>query len=125
MWPKTKNKARIRGCWAEIRAQKYLSDKGLELITKNFRSPFGEIDLIMKDKNIICFIEVRYRADESFYPAVESIDENKCRRIILTGQKYLLQHHNTGQSDYRFDIIALHGKQADVKIEWIKNAFQT
>lgn len=111
------------GRWAETIAMQYLLKKGLRLLDKNFRSAFGEIDLIMQDKNIICFIEVRYRGNNCLHTASESISKNKYKRIILTSHQYLLEHRNPSM-DYRFDLIALSGERNDPSIEWIRNVFQ-
>jgi putative endonuclease len=113
-----------RGRWAEQIALDYLLSKRLKLLDKNFRSAFGEIDLIMQDKNIILFIEVRYRSSNHFHTALESIDRKKCERIIATSLQYLSENRSASQLDCRFDVVALTGPQETPMIEWIKNAFQ-
>lgn len=113
-----------RGRWAEQKALKYLLTKKLKLLDKNFRSSFGEIDLIMRDKNIILFIEVRYRSNNRFHTALESISKKKCERIISTSHQYLSENRSASQLDCRFDVVVLSGSQETPTIEWIKNAFQ-
>ncbi len=113
-----------RGRWAEQTALEYLLAKKLKLLDKNFRSLFGEIDLIMQDKNIILFIEVRYRSSNHFHAAIESIDRKKCERIISTSHQYLYENRNASHLDCRFDVVVLFGTQKNPTIEWIKNAFQ-
>ncbi len=113
-----------RGRWAEQTALEYLLTKKLKLLDKNFRSAFGEIDLIMQDKNIILFIEVRYRSSNHFHTALESINRKKCERIISTSHQYLSENRRTSQLDCRFDVVVLSGPQETPTIEWIKNAFQ-
>jgi putative endonuclease len=113
-----------RGRWAEQTALEYLLSKKLKLLDKNFRSAFGEIDLIMQDKNIILFIEVRYRSSNHFHTALESINRKKCDRIISTSYQYLTENRSASQLDCRFDVVALSGSQETPTIEWIKNAFQ-
>ena len=114
----------LRGRWAEQTALEYLLGKKLKLLEKNYRSTFGEIDLIMQDKNIILFIEVRYRSSKHFYTALESINRKKCERIIATSHQYLFENRSASQLDCRFDVVALSGPQETPMIEWIKNAFQ-
>lgn len=114
----------LRGCWAEQTALEYLLDKNLKLLERNFRSIFGEIDLIMQDKNIILFIEVRYRSSSHFHTTLESINRKKCKRIINTSNQYLSQNRGASRMDCRFDVVSLSGKQETPTIEWIKNAFQ-
>ncbi len=114
----------LRGRWAEQAALEYLQTNNLKLLEKNFRSIYGEIDLVMLDKDIIIFIEVRYRSNNDFHTASESISTKKCERIIITGKHYLSQNRNASRMDCRFDVVTLSGQQESPTIEWIKNAFQ-
>jgi len=113
-----------RGRWAEQTALEYLLTKKLKFLDKNYRSAFGEIDLIMRDKNIVLFIEVRYRSSNHFHTPLESINRKKCERIIATSHQYLSENRSASQLDCRFDVVALTGPQETPMIEWIKNAFQ-
>lgn len=113
-----------RGRWAEQKALEYLSSKKLKLLEKNFRSIIGEIDLIMQDNNEICFIEVRYRSNNHYHTALESISKKKCERIISTSQQYLSKNRIALYMNCRFDLLLISGQQAKPSIEWIKNAFQ-
>ncbi len=113
-----------RGRWGERVALEYLSRKKLKLLEKNFRSTAGEIDLIMQDRDIIVFIEVRYRSNNNFHAALESIDHAKCHRIILTSSQYLSLHPDASRKDCRFDVVTLSGKQRNPAIDWIQDAFR-
>lgn len=113
----------LTGRWAETVALQYLLDKKLTLLERNFRSTFGEIDLIMQDAEILCFIEVRYRANNYFHTALESIDKKKCQHIILTSQHYYSSNRKATKMNGRFDIVTLSGKQQHPLIEWIRDAF--
>ena len=114
-----------QGRIAEDAAYRYLQQQGLRLLERNFRSPVGEIDLIMKDGDIIVFIEVRYRSSNQVTSAQETIDYRKCRRIIKAGNHYLQKHRLCNMALCRFDVVVLlQGLNADA-IEWIKNAFET
>jgi len=86
-----------RGRWAESLALEYLLEKGLILLIRNFRARCGEIDLIMEDGELIVFFEVRYRADNLYMHALETIDARKCRRIINTGWRYLQSHREASK----------------------------
>ena len=118
-----KQTAYLSGRWAEKVALQYLLEQNLTLLERNFRSTFGEIDLIMQDAEILCFIEVRYRAKNYLHTALESIDKKKCERIILTSQHYYTSNRKATKMNGRFDIITLSGKQKKPLVEWIKNAF--
>lgn len=107
-----------RGENSEHLACKHLQANGLKLLQQNYRLRTGEIDLIMRDGNIIVFIEVRYRKSQRYGGALLSIDARKQARIIRTAQHYL--QYRAPEAQARFDVIAIEG---DNGIQWIKNAF--
>ncbi|MFQ5469768.1 MAG: YraN family protein [Gammaproteobacteria bacterium] len=111
-----------RGKSAEEFAHRYLTKKGLELITSNYRCRHGEIDLVMRDHDTLTFIEVRLRNSTRFGGSSESVTSNKQKKLIKTAQHYL-QHNNTyTMYPTRFDVIAI---QSDTRtLDWIKDAFQ-
>ncbi len=109
---------------AESIAEQYLIKQGLKLIDRNFHSRFGEIDLIGLDQEILTFIEVRYRKNEQYLAVVETIDQHKCRKIIISSEYYLCKHKNYRAYQCRYDVIAITGELNKPAIEWIKNAFQ-
>lgn len=104
---------------AEQRACDYLQAQGLELITKNFRTVAGEIDLIMCDDKEIVFVEVRSRAHEEYGSAIESININKQRKILKTAFYFLQQRNGFHKANCRFDVIGV----SHDDIEWIQDAF--
>lgn len=113
-----------KGRTAEDIAYKYLARQGLKLLARNYRSRRGEIDLIMSDKDIIVFIEVRSRKDSRTMNVIESIDSKKRARIIQTSQKYLQNDKDSRDNICRFDIVLVKGQLEAAEIEWIKNAFE-
>lgn len=115
---------REQGKNAEKFAADYLSARGLLFIDQNYHTRFGEIDLIMKDKEILVFIEVRQRKLSSYGNAASSINREKQRKIRLTAQCYLHQYQMTHKVHSRFDVLAIDGNIPYPKaISWIKNAF--
>jgi len=107
-----------RGSLNEQVAMDYLISKGLALITSNYRSRFGEIDLIMSDQNTLVFVEVRYRRSNTFGGATMSVTPAKQRKIALTALQFLQRNKKTAQQ-CRFDVIAISKKET----LWIKSAF--
>jgi putative endonuclease len=97
-----------------------LQAQGLIPVAKNYRSRFGEIDLIMHDGSVLVFIEVRLRSSMDYGGAAWSIDRHKQRRLISTAQYYLAQLHRLPAC--RFDVVLLNDAP-DHGVEWIKNAF--
>lgn len=113
------------GTYGECEALKYLEKSGYIIIEKNFRSKYGEIDLIAKDGDYITFVEVKLRCGKLYGTPSESITYSKQLKIYRTAQYYIMKkrlHDNY----FRFDVIEiflLHDKE-NICINLIKNAFQ-
>ncbi|MGY8813090.1 MAG: YraN family protein [Gammaproteobacteria bacterium] len=117
-----KSTGNLNGIIAEKIALTFLTNKGLSELKTNYRSKYGEIDLIMNDIDTAVFIEVRYRSNTKFIDPIETTDKNKVQRIITTSQIYL-QEFPEHDKLYRFDIITLTGNINLPQINWVKNAF--
>ena len=113
-----------KGLRYEDRARDYLQKHGLVLLQSNYRCRFGEIDLVMRDGETICFIEVKFRKSMVFGGAAASLPISKQRKIIKTALFYLKTHRNFAHRALRFDAFLIQ-QQADntYNINWIKNAF--
>ena len=109
---------RIFGRRIEDVACSLLLRNGLSLIQRNYHCRFGEIDLIMKDVTTLVFVEVRFRKNNAFGSAAESIDHGKRRRIVFAAHYYLQRHNYSG--DVRFDAVCC---SANTEPEWITGAF--
>ena len=96
---------------------------GLQEISRNFHSRRGEIDLIMLDKDIVVFIEVRARLNSGVLHPLESVDKRKIKKIILTSQYFLQGNRKYQNYNCRYDVVCLTGALDSPNIEWIKNAF--
>jgi putative endonuclease len=109
----------------EALARDYLQQHGLTLVEKNYHSRFGEIDLIMFDQQVLCFIEVKFRKSTAFGGAISAIPHAKQQRIIKTAQCYISSTPAIAQKPMRFDalILQLESSLSDLNIEWIQNAF--
>lgn len=108
---------------AEQLACDYLIKQGLLLVEKNYRTQRGEIDLIMRDKNMLVFIEVRYRKNDLYGGAVESINWHKQQRIISAAKNYLIRFRLSEKCSCRFDVVGISGNLKFPDIEWITQAF--
>jgi len=107
---------------AEAYAKKYLLSQGLIWVVSNYRSRFGEIDLVMRDSNVIVFIEVRARSSLAFGGGAVSVTYQKQQKIIKTAALYMQQHKMHNQVVARFDVMSFDG--IPPKISWIKDAFR-
>jgi len=114
-----------KGLAYEKVAQNYLLKAGLRTLNTNFHCKSGEIDLIMKDKETLVFIEVRYRKNSNYGSASESVHIHKQRKIIRSAE-YYLNIKKLWHLAVRFDVIAISpsikllGKN---NITWHKSAF--
>ena len=113
-----------KGLRYEERARAYLQARGLRPLDHNFRSRFGEIDLVMLDRDTICFIEVKYRDSFSRGGAAYSIPPWKQRKLVKTALFYIARHRQYADRAIRFDAFLVQ-RQADGsdQIDWIRNAF--
>lgn len=109
------------GYQAEQRAMDYLCQHGLKTIARNYSCRMGEIDLIMRDKEHLVFVEVRARKSCGFGGGVDSITPAKQQKIIRTTMHYLLQHKLIDKYPIRFDVVSIDGPSAT--LSWIKDAF--
>lgn len=108
------------GSLAEQSAERYLRRQGLVLVERNFRSRFGEIDLIMQDQASLVFVEVRLRGNPHYGGAAASIDAHKQQRIIRTAQQFLAGLGHIPPC--RFDAVLMDDVQGE-RLQWLKNAF--
>ena len=113
-----------KGLRFEDQARKYLEKQGLRLLKTNFRSRFGEIDLIMRDRDTICFIEVKYRKSMAYGGAACSVPLSKQRKIVKTALYYLAARRKLVNRPLRFDALLIQ-RQSDGsnRIDWVRNAF--
>jgi putative endonuclease len=110
---------------AETAALSYLTKAGCKLVEKNFTCPFGEIDLIIQDQDVLVFVEVRYRGKEDFGSGAETVSATKRKKIIRTAQRYLQKNKVSYLVACRFDVVSITlDKEKQFKINWIKDAFQ-
>jgi putative endonuclease len=108
---------------AEAAACEFLIKKGFCLLERNYRSHFGEIDLIMQDQDDIVFVEVRSRSRIDYGRAATSVNKEKQRKLAKTATRYLQMKKWLYKKYSRFDVIAIHWIDNNLQIEWFKNAF--
>jgi putative endonuclease len=113
-----------KGLRYEDQARQYLGARGLQLLESNFRCRLGEIDLIMRDTDTICFIEVRFRKRLDFGGAAASITPAKQRKIVKAAMFYLSGKQHLMRQALRFDALLIQQQaNRDLDFNWIQNAF--
>lgn len=78
----------------------------------------------MRDASEIVFVEVRYRKNQRYGGALESIDQRKRARLRAAAEHYLQRRHGAADAACRFDVILITGplNDDDKNIDWIQNA---
>ena len=109
------------GQQGEDLALNYLETKGFELIKRNYRHKRGEIDLIVKKSNLLCFVEVKLRSSDQFGLPETFVNDNQKRLIIETAEHFIDQ--NDWRNDIRFDIISIVNKGAQPELMHLEDAF--
>ena len=111
------------GDQGEAFALHHLERAGLKLITRNYRTAGGEIDLVMLDQNTLVFVEVRFRNNRQFGGALASVTTQKQQCLLLAAQRFLQTHKQYQTLAARFDVVSLEGEPHIPSLEWIKAAF--
>lgn len=113
------------GAAGEAAAAAWLAQQGYQLLARNVRTRYGEIDLVMRLGGVVVFVEVKSRASERFGHPIEAISPRKRRRLFHLATAYLLQAGLRG-CIVRFDAVAVRlGRGGEVSgIEHIPDAFQ-
>ncbi len=115
--------ARDKGTEVETAVCRYLQQQGLKLLTRNYHSRGGEIDLIMQDNNVLVFVEVRFRKSTAFGTAAETVNRTKQSKLIHTAEQYL-QRHRVVHDSCRFDVVGVSPADSGYRMQWIQNAFE-
>ncbi len=112
------NKRRI-GKEGEDIAVRFLTQKGLRVLGRNYYTPFGEIDIIAEDETELIFVEVKTRKNINFGLPEEAMTKKKMDRIKKSANVYVCK--NNVQKPVRFDLLSIIKIGKKWKIEWFKN----
>ena len=111
--------AQAAGGEAEEAAARFLARKGLTIVARNYRTRFGEIDLVAQEGAALVFVEVRRRASARFGGAAASVDWRKRRRLESAARHFLARLGRDPAC--RFDVVTCEG---DGVSEWLRGAFE-
>jgi len=114
---------RLTGILGEKLACKYYQDNGYEIKSVNYKTRFGEIDIVVSKKNLIVFSEVKTRKSNSMYSAKEAVTSSKQKKIKDSALIFI-DEHNLTESDIRFDVVEVYNRDTNPKINVIENAFE-
>ena len=109
---------KVLGKKGEKLVEKYLLGKGFKILKRNYRTPFGEADIIAQDGDETAFIEVKTRTGEKFGTPREAVGKDKQRRYRQIAKHFWMESGE--EPNARFDVAEVY---ADGTIEYYKNAF--
>ncbi|MCJ7435385.1 MAG: YraN family protein [Anaerolineales bacterium] len=101
------------GQWGESIAAGYLAGRGCKIIARNVRTPFGEIDIVAKQGDVILFVEVKARTSNKMGLPEESITTRKKEHMLAAAGHYAAEHEI---DHWQIDVISVEGKPGDKPI---------
>ncbi len=109
----------------EAFAIEFLKAQGYEVLEQNYRTRYGEIDLIARDGKTTVFIEVKTRQEDGWDP-FEAVDRRKQHKMTRGAQAYLIEKFDTVDVVARFDVLAIYrGPQGQMEGELLRDAFSS
>ncbi len=109
------------GPLGEELAARFLKRKGYKILERNYRCPFGEVDIVALHRGTLVFVEVKTRKSLAFGHPAEAVDLRKQRRLQRIASCYLGQRR-LGDIPVRFDVVAL-SLGENREFDLIQNAF--
>ena len=112
-----------KGKTGEDLAVSFLKEQGYTIVERNYKTLLGEIDIIAKEKGVICFVEVKTRSSHAMGTGFDAISSRKQRKMSQAALSFL-KHKRLLDREARFDAISiLSDKEAGIQIDIIKDAF--
>ncbi len=110
------------GRQGEAIAEQFLCARHYMVIERNYRCPYGEIDLVMQDRKTLVFVEVRSHTGTTFGDPLESVTLRKQRQIAKAASHYVLRHQIENRP-LRFDVIGVQWENGASRVTHIPGAF--
>lgn len=116
------------GNFGENLAARFLQEKGYKILMRNYRQPWGEIDIIAEKAGVVVFCEVKTNSRDfggGFNPEVR-VDQRKAWQITKSAELFLAKRYPKGDKEWRIDIISvvLYKQERRAKITHFKNAVE-
>lgn len=103
-----------KGREAEDRACRFLAERGIKVLTRNYRGRRGELDIIGRDGNELCIVEVRSRDRDSAYVPEASLSPSKIKSISRTAKTFI-RKHRLFHVPIRFDLLVVDFETDEIK----------
>jgi putative endonuclease len=107
------------GAVYEEKAARWLTGQGAQIVAKNFRCRFGEIDLVARHQDYLVFVEVKYRRTIAAGYPIEAVTPAKQKNICKVADFYRVRYGVAADQPVRYDVVAIMGEE----ITWYQNAF--
>ena len=114
---------RVGAQWEDA-ALAHAIGRGMQLVERNFTCRFGEIDLILRDRGVLVFVEVRYRGDADRGDGTSSVGAGKRAKLVRAASLYLQSHPRCADSPCRFDVVGCSGTPPKPVFDWTQAAFE-
>lgn len=113
---------RAKGREAEDLAAGWLARRGFEILDRNHSARRGEVDIVCRDGDVLCFVEVRSRSSEAFGGPEETVDRRKARRVAAAAEDWALRNGGL-HGAIRFDVVAVTIGEAGPRFDHFPGAF--
>ncbi len=113
---------RERGREAEDAAAAWLARRGFEILDRNHATRRGEVDLVCREGDVLCFVEVRSRASRAQGEPAETVDRAKARRVVHAATDWALRHGGLDRA-IRFDVVSVLVLPGGPDVTLYRNAF--
>ncbi len=104
-------------------AERFLTARGLKTVARRFSTPVGELDLVMRDRSTVVFVEVKTRHDRDFADPQDAVNLRKQRRLTRAAQ-WFIQQRRWQDQPCRFDVVAVTLAAGEPQIEHFPEAFE-
>jgi len=108
----TKHNRRI-GQWGEALATDYFVGKGCEIVARNFRTPYGEIDIVARRLDVTIFVEVKTRTSAAFGLPEEAVNPRKLQHMLAAAAHYAAEYDI---DHWQIDVIAVEGRPGSTPV---------
>ena len=112
------------GRGGEALAERFLERQGYQTVERNVRLGRGQIDLVMRENGVLCFVEVKTRRSAAAGDPLEAVDRRKQRQLADLALRYL-QNRRLGEPPCRFDVVAVRSGEDGLPVcELVRGAFE-
>lgn len=112
-----------KGRHYEGQALAWLRARGLRLLCRNYRCRLGEIDLVLREGNMLVFLEVRFRSASSFVAPAATVTRAKQNKLRACARHFLLCNPTHARLPCRFDVLGISLVHGELCYDWIQGAF--